>query len=802
MKIKILIILLLLSGFVNAQIYQIDNAYGRLFRRINVLEAFNLPQHYANSTNSSLNANGGMRFNNQTNRIQFWYNNAWFNLLQGSDTLHLSSKIGNDTSLQAVSFLLGSKQMNFTENYGSPISVSLAGMARNSDIQDSLALIKTLIRQDTIYILVMGQSNIVGGSQGYSSNLDTISIPNLQAWDSLAKQWKRYIAGASWIGNNPNSPQLQFYFARRLARERNAVVRVVVQAQGATPIEFWHDGNTVGQYLTDAIRQTTEAGVPKYDYFIFGQGEALTAGMSMAQYTTAYEAMKTVLRSYSWFPKTTPIASLGMPDVLGLCDTLICGSMDYHKRRLDINEDVWDGYTNTRGVSVNPGNEIHYNSAGLKELGENRVWQTFKSLPTETYTAFPEGRHVNVYGNLFKRDMFIGSRDTTPIRFKWRLNVNTGLLAENRTVFGANSINNNDLNADLSVLGSAIAPNSIFANYSTLSGSYLANQARKLYGVTASGYSSIYFADSIYNSNFFGTSCGLDLRDGHNNSFFGTVRNIFHGDNNTIIGNYYSTNTTINGAVVLADGLGRTRIFSDNSLNTGIGTELPTAKLDINGSLRIRSGTPAVGYLWTAIDALGNGSWQPNSGSTTYVLPAATSSILGGVKIGSGLDVAIDGTISLSGGGSYINNVGLFASAQSGNLNITGRSTSDEVKTNTIYSHASSLSFVTSAGSGLLGVSKDGVNNNYLNIGATGEYARIGTSGGGSLSTLDIAATETIALKIAANSFKIKQSTVDPTTTDIPDGYEQTWHNTVTGVTKRWVNINGTLKSITFNEKK
>lgn len=37
--------------------------------------------------------------------------------------------------------------------------------------------------------------------------------------------------------------------------------------------------------------------------------------------------------------------------------------------------------------------------------------------------------------------------------------------------------------------------------------------------------------------------------------------------------------------------------------------------------------------------------------STPYTLPPATSDTLGGVKIGSGVDVADDGTISVSGGG-------------------------------------------------------------------------------------------------------------------------------------------------------
>jgi hypothetical protein len=44
--------------------------------------------------------------------------------------------------------------------------------------------------------------------------------------------------------------------------------------------------------------------------------------------------------------------------------------------------------------------------------------------------------------------------------------------------------------------------------------------------------------------------------------------------------------------------------------NTGIGTSAPTAKLDLNGSLRIRGGNPAAGSVLTSIDANGNAVWK------------------------------------------------------------------------------------------------------------------------------------------------------------------------------------------------
>lgn len=44
--------------------------------------------------------------------------------------------------------------------------------------------------------------------------------------------------------------------------------------------------------------------------------------------------------------------------------------------------------------------------------------------------------------------------------------------------------------------------------------------------------------------------------------------------------------------------------------NTGIGTSTPTAKLDINGSVRLRSGYPNAGNILISTDVNGNATWQ------------------------------------------------------------------------------------------------------------------------------------------------------------------------------------------------
>jgi len=57
-------------------------------------------------------------------------------------------------------------------------------------------------------------------------------------------------------------------------------------------------------------------------------------------------------------------------------------------------------------------------------------------------------------------------------------------------------------------------------------------------------------------------------------------------------------------------GAGWNFVMNVENGNTGIGTSAPTAKLDVNGTIRLRDGYPKTGSVLTSTDVNGNTTWQ------------------------------------------------------------------------------------------------------------------------------------------------------------------------------------------------
>ncbi|MBL6445994.1 hypothetical protein JMN32_06720 [Fulvivirga sp. 29W222] len=164
------------------------------------------------------------------------------------------------------------------------------------------------------------------------------------------------------------------------------------------------------------------------------------------------------------------------------------------------------------------------------------------------------------------------------------------------------------------------------------------------------GYYAGYKNTSGSTNTFVGSYTGFDNTTGHNNVFLGQtagrlnttgaynvcignfsgyknttgIKNVYigqtagynnvSGNNNVFIGNQAGHGETGSDKFYLANSSTNTLLYGDfATTKLGIGTTTPTETLDVNGTIAIRGGSPAAGYVLTS-DANGVASWQAPTG--------------------------------------------------------------------------------------------------------------------------------------------------------------------------------------------
>lgn len=93
------------------------------------------------------------------------------------------------------------------------------------------------------------------------------------------------------------------------------------------------------------------------------------------------------------------------------------------------------------------------------------------------------------------------------------------------------------------------------------------------------------------NNTVIGSDSGYSLVTGSDNTFIGkgSGSGITSGSQNTIIGSYTGSDIqTVSNYVIISDGGNNRRITIDNLGNTGIGTLVPKATLDVNGFMKLK----------------------------------------------------------------------------------------------------------------------------------------------------------------------------------------------------------------------
>jgi hypothetical protein len=251
----------------------------------------------------------------------------------------------------------------------------------NASIQNNILNVTTpLPTSDTIYILMSGQSN-AGFSASDSNVGDTIFNANVKIWDWTQNKWVVAIVGKSPFtsGGHLASGNSGWYFAKKINEVTGKKVKIVLHYHAATAISSWHNGTVKGVDLDSLIFKASHSGVQKFNLFIWEQGESDT--YTNYTYIQSYDSIKATLRRQSWFPATTPIVVVGMPQLKYGAQKGSQGA-DKYLKGVDGNNDQWDIYADTDSCLIVPTNNLHFNNIGLKKLGSEKIYNAYNKLPT------------------------------------------------------------------------------------------------------------------------------------------------------------------------------------------------------------------------------------------------------------------------------------------------------------------------------------------------------------------------------------------------------------------------------------
>lgn len=239
------------------------------------------------------------------------------------------------------------------------------------------------------------------------------------------------------------------------------------------------------------------------------------------------------------------------------------------------------------------------------------------------------GTHNSAHGSNALRSNTTGISNSASGYFALYSNT-TGL---GNTANGASALYANTIANHNTAVGYVVLTNTTTGSFNTAQGSYALNLNTSGANNTATGYSALYANASGSNNVANGNAALYANTTGFNNTGLGyeALNTLTTGNHNTAIG-YASdvasadiTNASAIGSNAYVSASNSVVIGSINgingataSVNVGIGTTTPTARLDVNGTFKIADGTQGTGKILTS-DATGLASWQqPPPSTPTY----------------------------------------------------------------------------------------------------------------------------------------------------------------------------------------
>lgn len=320
MKTKLLVLLVVISNVVSAQISQVPGYVSRNTKDHAVSGAWDSTAHIPAFNqirlgNGSWPRAGAIGIDSLGGGKGFyWYiDQLWH---RGIDSSELA-----DSAASIRSAIIPGVGGGSLISIGAKFNIGVTGTSNTKSIQegynikgDSTGSILTISARDTIYIIVTGQSNGVGHQFAGEIYQDTTGSAFVQGWNVTTDAWVRLqqakapmgstSPGTQFTAPDDSSMNAAFYLAQALYKKTGKVVRVFQLSYGATAIDSWlPESSTIFARIKSEL---AAAGNPKIDFMIWSQGES-DATMDDTAYHRRIDSLQAQLDRQTWFGQDIPM---------------------------------------------------------------------------------------------------------------------------------------------------------------------------------------------------------------------------------------------------------------------------------------------------------------------------------------------------------------------------------------------------------------------------------------------------------------------------------------------------------------
>lgn len=258
--------------------------------------------------------------------------------------------------------------------------------------------------RDTVYVIATGQSNLWGATT--ATGLDTASDWRVQIWQHAQTTPAWVVAhlnqrpfrstGYNSVDGGDGHPEWNgstnelFYLGKKIARERNVIVRIVMAVGDGASMGGWFASGVKQKYLDSLLDRSSASGITRVDLMVWHQGENNYSGYA-GTYKRDIDSIKATMRRQPYFKSSTPIVVVGMPKIEDGADIAFT-SLDTLLQSLDSWDDPFVAYAHTNNLLID-NNGVHYDTTSLKTIGEERIYQAWQSLPKKNSSLYSPLNH-------------------------------------------------------------------------------------------------------------------------------------------------------------------------------------------------------------------------------------------------------------------------------------------------------------------------------------------------------------------------------------------------------------------------